>query len=110
MHKPLSGPVPVLVWLAMNFGAPGLISTRTNNRNGCPQFQPGQSRRAGVKGFVPRGTNGKGNGAHVNGGNFRSSPKPNGRQEGASANREGDELNTRILALEKTVSSRNEAD
>src|SRR5260370_12270858 len=57
------------------------------------------------KGIRPPGRNGNGNGAHVNGGkgNGHCDSKPNGGQTGASANSGVDELDTRIVSLEKAI-------
>src|SRR6266851_1238996 len=55
------------------------------------------------KGIRPPGRNGNGNGFHANGanGNGHGGPKPNERQASANANSGADDLDTRILALEK---------
>ena len=57
------------------------------------------------QGIRPPGRNGNGNGAHVNGGkgNVHCDSKPNGGQTGGSATSGVDELNTRIVSLEKAV-------
>ena len=57
------------------------------------------------KGIRPPGRNGNGNGAHVNGskGNGHCDSKPNGGQTCASANSGVDELDTRIVSLEKAI-------
>ncbi len=57
------------------------------------------------KGIRPPGRNGNGNGAHVNGGkgNGHCDSKPNGGQTCASANSGVDELDTRIMSLEKAI-------
>jgi hypothetical protein len=59
------------------------------------------------KGIRPPVRNGNGNGAHVNGGkgNGHCDSKPNGEQTGASANSGVDELDTRIVSLEKAIGS-----
>src|SRR6266702_4629249 len=57
------------------------------------------------KGIRPPGRNGNGNGAHVNGGkgNGHCHSKPNGGQTGASTHSGVDELDTRIVSLEKAI-------
>src|SRR5216683_970148 len=57
------------------------------------------------KGVRPPGKNCNGNGFHANGanGNGHNGPKPNERQASANANSGADDLDTRILALEKAV-------
>ena len=59
------------------------------------------------KGIRPPGRNGNGNGTHVNGakGNGQSG-EPNGRQVSTSTNSGADDLDTRILAMEKAVGLR----
>ncbi len=60
------------------------------------------------KGMRPPGKTCNGNGFHPNGasGSGHSGPKPNGRQASASANSGADDLDTRILAMEKAVGPR----
>jgi hypothetical protein len=57
------------------------------------------------KGIRPPGRNGNGNGGHVNGSksNGHCDSKPNGGQTCASANSGIDELDTRIVSLEKVI-------
>ena len=55
------------------------------------------------KGIRPPGKNCNDNGFHANGANDNGSPKANGRHVSASANLGADDLDTRILALEKAV-------
>jgi len=57
------------------------------------------------KGIRPPGRNGNGNGADVSGGkgNGHCDSKPNGGQTCASANSGVDELDTRIVSLEKAI-------
>src|SRR5947208_6758935 len=55
MLKPSNVHVPVLVWVdtSTNFGALGLISTRTSNQSEHLHFRHGQFRRTGEKEFGP---------------------------------------------------------